>query len=435
MASLRPSELLLCFALLTAAPAAAQVSLAPPGEPLDKIVAIINDDVVLATELDAEVADVSAQIRARNGQLPGPKQLRRQVLERLIVKDLQLQWAKNIGVQVPDDELDASLASMAQRNNLSLEQMATEVAKAGITFAEYREAVREEMTLDRVRRQEVERRVVVTPREIDQFLANNPQSDDSEYLVSHILIALRGAATPEEIAKNQERAQATYEHITVKGNDFKSTATAYSDAPDALEGGSLGWRKRVQLPTIFADLVGKMQPGEITKPIRSSAGFHIMRLDEKRQGKAVVIKQLEVRHILIKTDQVRSAEQVKAKLDALRAEIIGGKSFEELAKANSEDPGSKAEGGKLGWSESTTYAPEFAAVIDALPVGEISQPFSTQFGWHIVEVLGRRDQDITEQSRRNRAGQQLRQRKVEEQGQLWLQRLRDEAFLEVRTGE
>ena len=434
MASLRPSDLLITLALLATLPAAAQVSLAPPGLPLERIVAVINDDVVLGSELAAEVDEVRAQIEQRGGQMPAARQLERQVLERLVMRSLQLQVAKAIGIQIADDELDAGVASIAQRNNLTLEQFAEAVAQRGLAYADYRESMREEMTLERVRRQEVERRASVTPREIDQFLASNPQSDDAEYLVSHILIALRGQATPEEIAKNQERASATHDYITVKGNDFKTTATAYSDAPDALDGGSLGWRKRVQLPTIFADMVAKMQPGEVSKPIRSSAGFHIMRLDEKRQGKPVLSKQVEARHILVTTDQVRSADEVKAKLAELRAQILAGAKFEDLARANSEDPGSKNEGGKLDWAESSTYAPEFAAILEVLPIGELSEPFATQFGWHIVEVLGRREQDVTDQMRRNRAGQQLRQRKIEEQGQLWLQRMRDEAFVELRGG-
>ncbi len=440
MASLRPCDaravLLrsLLLALLPASPVAAQIALAPPGQPLERIVAVINDEVVLASELESDLIDMREQISARGGQPPPERLLRRQVLERLINHRLQLQLAKTIGLQIADDELDATLADIAQRNGMTLEQLATEVTSRGPSFTDYREEVRESMTLERVRRQEVERRTVVTPREVDQFLANNPQSDDTEYLVSHILIALRGQATPDEISKNEVRAQATYEYITVKGNEFKATVTAYSDAPDALDGGSLGWRKRSQLPTIFADLVPKLAPGDVTKPIRSSAGFHIMRLDEKRQGKPVLVSQVESRHILIKTDQVRSAEQVKAKLEELRAQIIAGAKFEDVAAANSEDPGSKAAGGLLEWTEPSTFAPEFATKLETLPIGEISEPFATQFGWHIVLVLGRREQDVTETARRGRASAQLRQRKVEEQGQLWLQRLRDEAFLEVRGG-
>jgi peptidyl-prolyl cis-trans isomerase SurA len=439
MASPRPSDLRALLltgllVLLPATPAAAQVSLAPPGEPLESIVAVINDAVVLRSQLDGEIADAREQIEQRGGQMPAPRLLERQVLERLVVRSLQLQVAKGIGVQVADDELDAGIAGIAQRNNFTLEQFAAAVASRGLEYGEYRENIREEMILERVRRQEVERRAAVTPREIDQFLANNPQSDDAEYLVSHILISLRGAATPEEIEKNKARAEATWEYIVEKGNEFKTTVTAYSDAPDALDGGSLGWRKRVQLPTIFADMVVKMQPGEVSKPIRSSAGFHIMRLDEKRQGKPVVIHQVKSRHILIRPDQVRTADVVKAKLDELRAQILAGANFDEVAKANSEDPGSKADGGLLDWSELSVYAPEFAAVVETLPEGQLSEPFATQFGWHIVEVLGRRDQDVTDAVRRNRAGAQLRQRKIEEQGQLWLQRLRDEAYLEIRLG-
>lgn len=412
--------------------AQAQTSLAPPGRPLDGIVAVVNEEIVLASDLDREVENIRAQLEKRGGQMPSERLLRRQVLERLIVKELQLQQAGRIGIQVTDDELDRAIADIAARNKMDLEQLSAMVVRDGGTYAVYREEIRAEMLMDRVRRQDVERRVIVTPREVDQFLAANPEADDTEYDVSHILIALRGQATPEEVARNQERAEATYDFVVGKGNEFAATATSYSDAPDALEGGALGWRKRVQLPTVFADVVPKMKAGDVSRPIRSSAGFHIVKLNGVRAGQPVVVKQWHVRHILIKPNQVVSAEQARDKVAALRAQIVGGADFAELAKLNSEDPGSKGEGGDLGWSDPSAFVPEFGQRMTQLAENEISEPFETPFGWHIVQLLGVRDQDITDQTRRNRAAQQLRNRKLEDQGQLWLQRLRDEAYLEVR---
>jgi len=421
------------LAAATVAPwAVAQTSIAPPGRTLDSIVAVVNEEVVLATELDREVEGIRAQIAQRGGQMPSERLLRRQVLERLIVKQLQLQQAARIGIQVTDDELDGAIADIARRNGMSLEQLSATVERSGTPYAAYREEIRGEMLMDRVRRQDVERRVIVTPREIDQFLASNPESDDTEYDVSHILIALRGQATPDEVARNQERAQATYEYIVEKGNDFAATATAYSDAPNALEGGALGWRKRAQLPTLFADVVPGMKPGEVSKPLRSSAGFHIVRLNGLRAGQPVVVKQWHARHILVKTNQVVGDEQAKAKVAELRQRIAEGADFAELAKLHSEDAGSRVEGGDLGWSDPSAFVPEFSQAMTSLKEGEVSQPFATPFGWHIVQLLGVRDQDVTDQARRNRASAQLRNRKLEEQGQLWLQRLRDEAYLEVR---
>jgi len=429
----RSALALLALAAAGAAPSAwAQTSIAPPGEPLVSIVAVVNDAVVLSSELEHEVEAIRAQLEKRGGQMPSDRLLRRQVLERLVVKQLQLQQAEKIGIQVTDDDLDRAIADIAGRNKMSLEQLSAMVEGQGQTYAVYREDIRAEMLMDRVRRQDVERRVIVTPREVDQFLASTPEADDTEYDVSHILISLRGQATPDEVARNQERAEATYGYIIDKGNEFAATATSYSDAPDALEGGALGWRRRAQLPTVFAELVPDMKPGEVSKPIRSSAGFHIIKLNGVRAGQQVVIKQFHARHILIKTNQIVDAETAKAKATALRAQIVAGADFGELAKLNSEDAGSKVDGGDLGWSEASTYVPQFSEVMTTLAPDELSEPFETPFGWHILQLLGVRDQDVTEQARRNRASGQLRNRKLEEQGQLWLQRLRDEAYLEIR---
>jgi peptidyl-prolyl cis-trans isomerase SurA len=422
----------LVLAAFAALGADAQTSLAPAGQPLDSIVAVVNEEIVLASELDREVDGIRAQIAQRGGQMPSERLLRRQVLERLIVKELQLQQAGRIGIQVTDDELDRAIADIAGRNKLTLEQLSARVEAEGGDYPTYREEIRKEMLVDRVRRQDVERRVLVTPREVDQFLASTPEADDTEYDVSHILIALRGQATPDEVARNQERAEATYAYITEKGNEFAATATSYSDAPDALEGGALGWRKRPQLPTVFAEMVPNMKPGDVSRPIRSSAGFHIVKLNGVRAGQPVLVKQWHLRHILIKPNQVVTEEQARAKAAELREKIVGGADFAELAKLHSEDPGSKADGGDLGWSDPAAFVPQFAERITAMAQGEVSEPFQTPFGWHVVELLGVRDQDVTDQARRNRASAQLRNRKLEEQGQLWLQRLRDEAYLEIR---
>jgi peptidyl-prolyl cis-trans isomerase SurA len=418
--------LLAALALLMAGAVAA----AP--EPLDRIVAVVNDDVVLLSELDKEIVTITTQLKARGTQLPPERLLRRQVLERLVAIRLQVQAADRIGVEISDDELNQALGDIAGRNSMTLAQFTEAVAREGLTWDEYRDGIREEMLLDRLRRQEVERRVVVTPREVEQFLANDEQSDDTEYNVSHILIAVRGQATPEEVEKNAERAQATYEHITVKGNEFGQTATSYSDASDALEGGNLGWRRRSQLPSIFAERVAALKPGEVTAPFRSGSGFHIMRLNEARRGEAIVVTQTHARHILLRPNQVLTDEQARETLNRYRAEILGGVEFAGLARLRSEDPGTKADGGDLGWTTPGTFVPEFQAALDKLAIGELSEPFKTPFGWHIAEVLERRQQDVTDQARKNRAMGQLRQRKMEEQTQTWLQRLRDEAFVELK---
>jgi peptidyl-prolyl cis-trans isomerase SurA len=422
------------FALALAIGAAALASAAgaAEGELVDRIVAVVNDDVVLLSELERETETIRANLQARGAQLPPERLLSRQVLERLIALRLQTQIAARNGIEVSDDELNLALNDIAQRNGMTLAELPAAVERQGLAWADYRAGVREDMLLERVRRQEVERRVVVTPREIDQFLAGNEKADDSEYNVSHILIAIRGQATPEEVERNRERAEATYQHVTQKGNDFAQTATSYSDAPDALEGGSLGWRKRTQLPTVFADRVAEMKPGDVTPPFRSGSGFHIMRLNEVRSSQPVVVTQTHARHILLRPNQVVSDQQARERLVEYRKEILGGADFAVVARLYSEDPGSRAEGGDLGWATPGTFVPEFQAVLDTLEPNEISEPFKTSFGWHIVQLLEKREQDVTDQARRNRAMAQIRQRKLEEQMQLWLQRLRDEAYLEIK---
>jgi peptidyl-prolyl cis-trans isomerase SurA len=437
MASQRTSDLrrLALTALLGAAgPALAQTSFVPPGERLDGIVAVVNEDVILQSELALEIATISQQIAERGGAMPPAKQLERQVLERMLLRRLQVQLAERAGIQVSDDELDQTLRDIAKRNGISLEQLVAAVAARGMPYPAYRENLRQQLLLERVQRQEVERRAIVTPAEVDQLLATDAEADDAEYEVSHILIALRGQASPEEVQKNQERARATYEFIVDKGNDFATVAASYSDAPDALEGGSLGWRKRNQLPSVFADVVAKMSVGEVSKPLRSQSGFHIIKLVAKRASDPVVVTQYRSRHILIRPDQVRTDEKAAELAGELRAKIVAGADFGELAKQHSDDPGSKNAGGELDWSEAAAFAQEFGRQLTVLPVGEVSEPFPTQFGWHILEVLEKREQDVTEQAKRNRIAAQLRQRKVDEQGQLWLQRLRDEAYLEIRLG-
>lgn len=404
----------------------------PAAEPLDRIVAVVDDDVVLLSELEAEIATISAQLRARGGQMPPERLLRRQVLERLIAIKLQLSTAKRLGIEVSDDELNQAIGDVAARNGMTLSEFPAAVAKEGMAWEDYRRSVRDDMLMDRVRRQEVERRVIVTPREVEQFLNTNEQADDAEYLVAHILIAVRGQATPEEVERNAERARATWEHIVEKGNDFAQTAVSYSDASDALEGGNLGWRRRAQLPSIFAERVAGLAVGEVTQPFRSGSGFHIMRLVDKRTGEAIVVTQTHARHILVRPNQVISDERAREMLTQWRDEILGGVDFAVMARLRSEDPGSRADGGDLGWTTPGSFVPEFQAELDKLQPGQLSEPFKSPFGWHIAEVLERRQQDVTDQARRNRAMGQIRQRKLEEQTQMWLQRLRDEAFIELK---
>ncbi|HWP94991.1 MAG TPA: peptidylprolyl isomerase SurA [Gammaproteobacteria bacterium] len=425
--------LLVCLSCVTAQAASETASTPPAGELLDRIVAIVNDDVVTLTELDTEVETIKRQLEEQGRTLPTERLLRRQVLERLILQKLQLQIAERAGIRVSDDQLNQALTRIAQRNGTTLSELPRLVEAQGIAYPIYREQIRRDMIMNEVRRREIERRVLITEREIENQLAAQREDDATEYDVSHIYVALSSQADEELVERNRQRAQAIYERVTSPGVSFADIAVAYSDAEDALQGGALGWRKLRELPTIFAERVRAMKPGEVSEPFRSQSGFHIIRLNDVRRGEnRVVVTQNHARHILLRTNELVSDEQARAKLAELRARLLAGEDFASLARQHSEDPGSALEGGDLGWMQAGSFVPEFEERLAALKPGEISEPFRTTFGWHIVQLLERREQDVTEEARRNRAAAEIRARKVEEQTQLWLQNLRESAYLEIR---
>jgi len=423
------------LALTAIAPAHAQTrELGSKGELLDRVAAVVNDGLVLQSELDEQVAIIAARLKQQKLELPAPSVLRQQVLERLVVQEIELQRAKRMGVKVPDEALNAALQDVAQRNKITLEQLPDALASQGIDYATYREGVRKELTLTILRQRDVLQRINVTPRELSAFLDRQKRlpSESAEYNISHILIAVPQAATPEQLDQAGKRATEVYERAK-RGEDFSKLAVAYSNAQTALEGGALGWRKGPELPTFLADLVVGMKPGEVSEPLRTPSGYHIVKLNELRTTEAPsIIDQVHARHILMKTTELLDDATVEQKLRAIRERILKGEDFGTLAKAVSEDPGSGAEGGDLGWTGPGTFVPEFESTLAKLKVDEISQPFRTQFGWHIVQLLGRREFDNTEDLKRQHAFAQLRESKADEETELWLRRLRDEAYVEYK---
>jgi peptidyl-prolyl cis-trans isomerase SurA len=423
------------FLVLAAQVACAQTrELGSRGELLDRVVAVVNEGVVLQSELDEQSLLIEARLKQQGLEMPPQNILRQQVLERLIVQELQMQRAKRAGIRIPDEALNNSMAEVAQRNGIALAQLPEALAAQGIDYASYRDSVRKELTLTVLRQRDVLQRINVSPRELDQFLEKqkNRPSDLNEYDLSHILIAVPQAATPEQLDEAANRANDVYERAR-KGEDFARLAVAYSNSQTALEGGSLGWRKGPEIPTFLAELVAKLKAGEVSEPLRTPSGYHIVRLNEVRGADLQsVVDQVHARHILMKPTELLDDATVEQKLRGLRERILKGEDFAVLAKVQSEDPGSASEGGDLGWTAPGTFVPDFERTLSQLRDNEISEPFRTQFGWHIVQVIGRRQFDNTEELRRQRAFNQLRESKADEETELWLRRLRDEAYVETK---
>jgi peptidyl-prolyl cis-trans isomerase SurA len=409
--------------------------LATRGELLDRVVAIVNDGVVLNSDLDAQIGAVSARLREQKLELPPQNVLRQQVLERLVLQEIQLQRATHAGVKVTDETLNAALQDVAKRNNLTLSQLPDALAQQGIDYPSYRDGIRKEITLTLLRQRDVLQHISVTPREIDQYLEKQARtpSERSEYNVSHILIAVGQEATQAQLDAAARRAAEVYERAKA-GEDFAKLAVAYSNSQTALDGGALGWRKGGELPTFLSDVIAKLKPGEVSEPLRTPTGYHIIRLNEMRgSAQQAVEDQIHVRHILMKTNELADDATVRDKLQALRDRALRGEDFAGLAQTSSEDPGSAAEGGDLGWTGPGAFAPEFEQAIAGLKDNEISQPFKTQFGWHIVQMLGHRRFDNTDELKRRQAMDAIRASKADEETELWLRRMRDEAFVEYKS--
>ena len=398
---------------------------------LDRIVAVADDGVILQSELDARVATIKQQLRATNTELPPDEIVREQVLESLIVNNLQLQLAERAGIVIADAQLNAAVEQIARRNNTTLSELPRVLASEGIDYFEFREELRQELALNQLRQREIISRIEISPLEIDQALEASGQSGDKDYNVSHILIALPADADTEAVRQAQEKAEGLVKRLR-EGEDFGRLAVAYSNGQQALSGGALGWRKGSELPTLFAEQVVKMDSGEVSPPMRSSSGFHIIRLNDVRGDNPVYVQQNNARHILIRPDEVTNDEQAREKLAGIRADILAGADFGDIARTESDDPGSAPRGGELGWNGPDTFVPEFNEALAALEPGEISEPFRTQFGWHIVQLTDRRERDTSDANRRNQALMAIRARKAEEELQMFVRRLRDEAYVDIR---
>lgn len=401
---------------------------------LDYVVAVVDDDVVLASELISRLESVRKQMQAANVTPPPNDVLFSQLLERLIMENIQLQMGERAGVRIDDESLTNALEGIAAQNNMGLSEFTNALAADGIDYREFREDVRREMIIARVQRARVNSRIYISDEEIDAFLASplGRLTLSDEYRVGHILIAVADDAEPAAAAAAEAKANDLYQQLK-EGADFRALAIANSADSRALEGGDLGWRKAGELPTLFADRVFELEVGETAPPIRSGSGFHIVQLMEKRGvGTAEMVEQFDVSHILVKPSEIRTEQETEMLIRDLHRRILAGERLDDLARRYSEDPGSALAGGELGWSEPDKFVPEFAAVVRATPVGELSEPFRSSFGWHVLTVKGVREQDMTVEARRNLAVRVLHSRRFEEELQEWLREIRDEAFVEIR---
>src|SRR6202167_5975205 len=403
------------------------------GDLLDRIAAIVNDGLVLKSELDQQMTSVEKRLQEQKVELPSQSVLRQQVLDRLVLQEIQLQRAKHVGLTITDEQLNGALQEIAARNKIPFDQLPTALQAQGVDYKAYRESMRKELTLSTLRQRDVIAHINVSPHELEQYLAReqNAAAND-EFNVSHILLSLPAAATPQQLEEISHKAQDVAARAG-KGEDFGQLAIANSNSQTALEGGQLGWRKGSQLPQFILELVTKMKPGEVSALVRTPSGFPIVKLNERRGGQAqVIVNHIHVRHIVLKPNELDYDATVREKLAKLRQRILNGEDFAGIASATSEDPGSAPDGGDLGWSGPGTFVPEFDKAIADLKTNEISEPFKTRYGWHIVQMLGTRTYDSTDDVRKQRAFAAIRESKADEETELWLRRLRDEAFVEIK---
>jgi len=401
--------------------------------PLDRIVAIVDNDVVMQSQLDERLREVQQNMQRSGAQLPPPDLMQQQVLERLITESLQLQIGERSGIRIADEELNQAMGTIAQRNNMTLEQFRAALEADGLTLESAREQIRREMIINRVRQRRIAERIQVSNQEVENFLASDlgKLQLSEEYHLANILIPIPESSDSATIQAAEKLALDTYQQLQ-KGADFARLAMTRSASENALEGGDMGWRKAAQLPPPFDTQVSELGVGEFTQPIRTPPGFIILKVLDKRGGETQVRDEVHVRHILIKPSQIRSDAESRRLIERLRDRIQAGEDFAELARNFSEDPGSALNGGDLNWIEPSSLVPEFREVMQDSATGQLSEPFRSPFGWHILEVLGRRATDASESYREQQAITLLRNRKYDEELQAWLRQIRDEAYVEIK---
>tara|TARA_B100002051_G_scaffold275395_1_gene319173 strand:+ start:2793 stop:4097 length:1305 start_codon:yes stop_codon:yes gene_type:complete len=413
--------------LLLSSPIYAQIQL------LDRVIAVVDSGVIMESQLNDRVQSIVFRLRQNGTELPPKKELENQVLERLIVEEIQLQMAERAGIKISDEELNSTISQIANQNQMDLEDFKESLDSNGESYRGFRESIEREMIISRVQRAKVGRNIQISEQEIENFLNSEEGKNKlaEQYDVQQILISLRGDASNSLKEEAEEKIKEVMSKLN-DGESFEKIAATYSAGQNALEGGSLGWRKESELPSLFAETVVKLKSGEVSDPIRSGAGFHILKLREKRGNTVKYEDQTLVRHILVQPSEIRSETQTELLINEIFTKIEEGEDFKILARQYSEDPGSKMSGGDLGWTPSGTFTPEFESVMNNSELNEVSKPFKSQFGWHILEVLDRRNEDVSEEQRKNGAFRIIFDRKFEQELQRTLIELRAEAFVDIK---
>jgi peptidyl-prolyl cis-trans isomerase SurA len=419
------------------APAAATARTTPTRAlSIDRVAAIVNDEAITLHDVDDAKRIVLQQMKTQNVQPPPADVLEKQVLERLITERALLQSAKESGLRIDDTQIERTIQRIAQENKLSLDELRKALAADNISYAKYREDIRSELVMQRLREREVDSRITVSESEVDLYMATlkAQNTGDSEYELAHILVLVPEQASSDQIEAKRRRADEALKAAKA-GGDFAQVAAGFSDANDALRGGNLGWRAGARLPTVFAEQVRTMKPGDISPVLRSASGFHIVKLINKRgRNEGAIVDQTHARHVLVRVNELVSEADAKVKIDRVKDRLDSGTKFEDVAKLNSEDA-SAAKGGDLGWLNPGDTVPEFQEAMDKLAINQISAPVRSSFGWHIVQVLERRKQDISAERQRSEAQLAIRQRKSEEAFQAWVREVRDRAYVEIRLDD
>jgi peptidyl-prolyl cis-trans isomerase SurA len=400
---------------------------------LDRVAAIVDDNIVLQSELEQRTANIYRQIQQSGTEPPAVEIVKKQVLERLILERLQLNIGDKVGVRIADQEIDQTIVRIAASNNISVEDYVAQIHASGETMAKIRQEIANEMIIMQVQQGTVMRGIQISEQELNNFLNSEEGKlvTSPDVLIGQILLSAPSTATVDELESIKNKLSEITQQLA-EGADFKQLAIANSDDQSALEGGDLGWRKLAQLPLLFSESLENLEPEQVSEPIRSGAGFHLLKLYERKGGGEQLIEQHFARHILLTPNQIRDEQQTVELLEDIRTQIIEGEDFSKLAKQYSKDPGSALKGGNLGWSTPGLFVPEFEQTMGSIALNEISAPFQSQFGWHILQVTERRMQDFSDDILRNRADNLLRQRKYSEEIQVWQQKLRDEAYIEIK---
>lgn len=400
---------------------------------LDRVVAIVDKDVVLESELNARKVSILERLRGQYQQLPPEDVLNKQILEQLILERIELGMAERYEIVIEEAEIDQAIGRVLQKNQITLAQLESDLQRQGLNLAGLREQMRNELTISNLQQGVVNSRIKVTDQDINNFLASSDgkYATSPDYHIGHILLAVSSSADADAVAEAEKQANEIYQKLQ-SGSDFSQMAISYSNDQAALQGGDIGWRKLAQLPELFGNQMINLAVGQVSKPFRSGAGFHILKNIEQRGGGEQLVEQTHARHILVKTSEIMDDAQARQKLLDLKARIEKGEDFAKLARENSEDTGSMLSGGDLGWSMPGMFVAEFEDAMKNTPINNISRPFKSQFGWHILQVIERRKEDMSDKMKRNQAANVLRSRRFDEEFQLWLTQIREEAYVEIK---